>query len=115
MDGVPPQEIDSLELPFTELPELIERQFEQFVFVEVTKLPQDVFDIRGVLEFAINGNNLGMFFLKINMLAIEGLGLLFFGVGVEGDFRAGALIGEAGSELKVGLGLVLLFLAGSVV
>ncbi len=49
------------------------------------------------------------------MLAIEGLGLLFFGVGVEGDFRAGALIGEAGSELKVGLGLGLLFLAGSVV
>ena len=48
-------------------------------------------------------------------MAIEGLGLLFFWVGIEGDLRADALVGEARTELWIGLELGLLFFACAVV
>lgn len=49
------------------------------------------------------------------MVTIEGFGLLFFGVGVEGYLRADALVGEARTELWIGEGLGLLFFACAVV
>jgi hypothetical protein len=53
--------------------------------------------------------------MSIGLVTIEGFGLLFFGVGVEGDLRADALVGEVRTELWIGWGLGLLFFACVVV
>ncbi len=97
------------------MPELIDRKFEEFFFIQIAEFFKYISDLRGILQLTINGNNLRLLILGIGLVAIEGFGLLFFGVGVEGDLRADALVGEAGTELWIGLELGLLFFACAVV
>ena len=72
------------------------------MFIQIAELFKYISDLRRILQLTINGNNLGLLILSIGVVTIEGFGLLFFGVGVEGDLRADALVGEARTELWIG-------------
>ena len=72
------------------------------MFIQIAEFFKYISDLRGILQLTINGNNVRVLILSIGLVTIEGFGLLFFGVGVEGDLGTDTLVGEARTELWIG-------------